>query len=189
MGMSKEEKAAYASLTAAIANLQNPKTNPAQDALTTRALAGANYLQQGEFSQSAPPPGQLYNFQMPQQQLDMYKKYANVNQGGTFALANNGTSGDMSGRTSATALQSKFLSDKFARDVGQNFQNNIQGFGSEIENELGQASGYQANNSAQAVNALSGLLSNPALKKTDWLGPLLGSVGTLGAAAMKIPGI
>lgn len=179
MGMSREEKALYAQLTAAIAAMQNPKTNPAQEYLTQNAIAGADFLKKGDFSQL--PKGQFFNFELPAQQNEMYKKYANVNQGGTFALANNQS--EQGPKSQAQVLQSKYLSDRFARDASQNYQNNISNAAQNITGSLQQASGYQTNLDSNVINSLSGLFNSPILKKQGipW-GSILGAGATVGAA-------
>ncbi len=175
MGMSKEEKALYSQLTAAIANMQNPKSNPAQDYLTNQALAGANFLQGNDYGTL--PKGMFFNFDTPAKSIDQYKKYSNVGQGGTFALADN------AGRGQAQQLQGKYLQDKFARDASDNFQNNISNAAGQIQGALGQSSGASSENQINSINALSSLFNSPKLKKTEIWGSLLGLGGQLGSAA------
>jgi hypothetical protein len=67
----------YKQLQASLQQLQStpqwhPGANPAQEALTSNALAGNDWLQKGDYSQL--PKGQFFNFQMPQQQMDQYKR-------------------------------------------------------------------------------------------------------------------
>lgn len=176
----KKQDKIFAQLTAAIAAMQNPKSNEAQNYLTQDAIAGAEWLKKGDFSSL--PKGQFFDFQMPQQQLDQYKKFANVNQGGTFAL------GDTGGRSAATSLQGKFLKDKFARDAGQNYQNNISGAAGNIRGALGQAAGAKGQTDANVISALQGLFGSPALNKPSQLGSILGMVGQLGGSAMQATG-
>ena len=56
MGMSKQEKEIWAKLTAALDRQMNPASNPAQQFLTNQALAGADYINKGDFRQL--PKGQ-----------------------------------------------------------------------------------------------------------------------------------
>lgn len=181
MGLSNQEKQAlaqqqaiFSQLQAQIAAMNNPKSNPAQDYLSTEALAGADYLKKGEFSKL--PRGMFFNFQMPAEQINQYKKYADVNQGGTFGLANNG------GRSKATALQGQYLKDKFARDAGQNYQNNISDAATNIRGGLAQAAGASSNNASAVTSALGNLYNSIpryAPKKPFDFGSTIG--GILGA--------
>ena len=168
MGMSKEQKAMYAQMTALLAQMQNPKTNPAQEFLTGQAIEGANFLKKGDYSQL--PKGMYWNFQMPSQQNEMYKKYANVNQGGTFALSSPGGAG---ARTQAQNLQGQYLKDKFARDASQNYQNNISDAATNIRSGLGQASGYQTNQNSAVMNAMGNMYGMLPQKTSPW-GQILG---------------
>lgn len=184
MGMSKEERAAYEQLTALIASMQNPKHNAAQDYLTQQSLTGAEYFKKGDYSSL--PKGQFFNFDLPTAQNEQYKKYANVSQGGTFALAN--AQGANGARSQAQGLQSKYLSDRFARDASQNYQNNIANAAQNIQGGLQQAAGYQSGNDANVINALSGLFNSPVLQKHSIWGSVLGTVGgILGGGAKKGP--
>lgn len=180
--MGKKSDKIYQQLLSAITSMQNPANNQAQNALTTEALAGADWLKKGEYSQM--PKGMFFNFENPTQQLDQYKKFANVNQGGTFALAN-GQGGDTGGRTKATDLQGKYLKDRFARDASQNYQNNIAGAGMDIRNALGQAAGAKGQTDANVISALQNLYGSPALNKPSGWGSILGMAGQLGSAAIS----
>ncbi len=180
MGMSREEKALYAQLTQAIAAMQNPKSNPAQDYLTTESLAGAAFLKKGDFSQL--PKGMFFDFQMPGEQNTMYKKYADVNQGGTFALANN--QGQQGAKTGAQALQSKYLSDRFARDASQNYQNNISNAAQNIRGGLSAAAGAKSGTDATVISALGNLYSAMPKKKPFSWTDLIGPAAAIGAAAI-----
>lgn len=173
MGMSKQEKQIWAQLQAAIANLSNPKSNPAQDFLTNEAISAANFIKGGEYGKAL-PKGMFFDFQMPAQMNEQYKKLANVNQGGTFALAQ----GNEGGKTSAQSLQGKYLADRFARDASQNYQNNISDASSNIRGALGQAAGATSQNQSAVVNAL-GSLYQMAPKKTSPWGSILGVAGGL----------
>lgn len=164
--MNKQEKALYAQLTAAITALQNPKTNPAQDYLSTEAINGANWLKGGDYRSL--PKGMFFNFSMPQQDIANYKKLTNVGQGGTFALANNG------GRSQAQGLQGQYLGDKFARDRLQGFQDNISGASNRIQGALGQAAGAQSQNQNDVINALQGMYSRPQKQGGGVGGVLMG---------------
>lgn len=174
MGMSKEQKALYAQMTAMLAQMQNPKTNPAQEYLTNEALQGAEFLKKGEFS--ALPKGMYFDFKMPQEDILKYKKLTNVGQGGTFALANNSAGG----RGKAQALQGKYLGDRFARDTMQNYQDNISGAARNIRGGLQQASGYQTNQQGAIMNALSQTYQH-APKGFNW-GSLLGGIGGIASS-------
>jgi len=195
--MSKQTDQIYAQLLPAIQKLQqipqwHPGDNPAQDALTSNALAGNDWLQKGDYSQL--PKGQFFNFQMPQEQMDEYKRLTNVNQGGTFALAANNRG---SGATAATDLQNKYLQDKFARDASQNYQNNIANASNNIQGALQQSSGANLQtqgldlqgqglyNQTQSggVDALNNLYKTQLNKPNLW-GDVIKAGGALGAAAI-----
>jgi hypothetical protein len=180
MGMSKQEKALYAQLTAAITAMQNPKTNPAQDYLTTQALSGADWINKGEFSSL--PKGMFFDFQAPAQQIEQYKKYADVGQGGTFALADN------AGRGAATQNQSQYLKDRFARDASQNYQTNVANAAGNIQGALGQAAGAKTGNDQAVIGALNSLFNSDKLKKTSIWGSLLGTIGQIGSSALGAAG-
>jgi len=177
--MGKKEDAAIAAqlaqLQAAITQMQNPASNPAQQFLTQQALEGANYFKKGEYSNL--PKGMFFDFKMPQEDILKYKKLTNVNQGGTFALAGNNTGG----RGSAQALQGKYLSDRFARDTQQNYQDNISNAAKNVQGGLAQAAGHQSQNNAQVVSALSSMYSNMANqpKKPSAWGSVLGAIGRI----------
>lgn len=179
----KKQDAIYNQLLAAITNMQNPRNNEAQNYLTSSAIEGANFLKNGEYSQL--PKGMFFNFQNPTEQLDQYKKFANVNQGGTFALAGGGA--DQTGRTNATRLQSKYLSDKFARDASQNYQNNVTNAAGQIQGALGQAAGAKGQTDANVINALSGLLGSQYLNKPSGWGAVLGTIGSIGSSILGNP--
>lgn len=175
---SKAEKALQAQLAqlqAAIAQMQNPASNPAQQFLTQQALDGANYFNKGEFSTL--PKGMFFDFKLPQEDIARYKKLTNVNQGGTFALAGNSAGG----RGKAQALQGKYLSDRFARDAQQNYQDNISNAAKNVQGGLAQAAGAQSQNQAQIVSALSNMYSNMANqpKKPSAWGSVLGAIGRI----------
>ena len=93
MGQSKQQKRAFAALEAAVAKLSQPENNPAQNALTQEALAGADYLKKGDFSSL--PKGQYFNFEMPAAQLEKYRNLTNVGNEGTFALGELGLGGEI----------------------------------------------------------------------------------------------
>jgi len=179
--MGKKQDAIYSQLLAAITKLQNPENNKAQNFLTTEAMAGAEFLKKGDFSQL--PKGMFFDFKMPAEMMNAYKKAINVNQGGTFALAGGG-GGDMGGRTKAQSLQSKYLSDKFARDSAQNYQDNIANAAGNIRGSLAQAAGATTQNQMGVIGALQGLYGSPALNKPGIGGQLLGMAGSLGGAAL-----
>lgn len=173
------QEALYQQLMAQITKLNTPEANPAQNYLTEQALAGGEFLKKGEYSQL--PKGMFFDFKMPGEQLDQYKKFANVNQGGTFALANGGE-----GRSKATGVQGKYLNDRFARDASQNYQDNIGRAAGGIRDSLAQASGYNTQNSSSIINALGGMyntLANKPQKPSIW-GQILGTAGQIGAAAI-----
>jgi len=179
----KKQNAIYEQLLASIKAMQNPANNQAQNALTTEALAGPDVLKKGEYRSL--PKGMFFNFENPTQQLEQYKKFANVNQGGTFALAANGAAGDsMGGRSKATDLQGKYLKDRFARDSSQNYQNNISLAAQNIQGALGQAAGAKGQTDANVISALQNLYGSPALNKPGMMGSILGLAGSLGSAAI-----
>lgn len=195
--MSQEQKDIFAAFKNQLAKQQavapwTQKANPAQDALTSNALAGNDYFQKGDYSSM--PKGMFFNFQQPAEALDQYKKYANVGQGGTYALAQ----GNSGGRTAATAQQGQFLQDRFARDASQNYQNNIANAASNVQNALGQSSGANLqsqsldlqgqqvnNNQGQALLGTLGSLANSYINKPGLWGSILGLGGQLGAAAIN----
>lgn len=155
--------------------MQNPASNPSQQFLTNQALEGANYFQKGEFSTL--PKGMFFDFKMPQEDILKYKKLTNVGQGGTFALARNGESG----RGKAQALQGKYLSDRFARDTMQNYQDNISNASGRVTAGLQQAAGAKSNQDSQVISALQNMYSmmaNQPEKKSKW-GSILGGIGRI----------
>lgn len=180
--MGTRQNQIYSQLLAAITKLQNPESNQAQNFLTQEAMAGANFLKKGDFSQL--PKGMFLDFKMPAEMVNAYKRAINVNQGGTFALAG-GAGGDMGGRTNAQALQSKYLSDKFARDSAQNYQDNISNAAGNIRGALAQSAGATAQNQMGVIGALQGLYGSPALNKPGIGGQLLGMAGALGGGALS----
>lgn len=190
--VSKKQDAIYNSLLAAIANMNKPPPeNKAQNYLTDQAVAGAEFLKKGEFNQM--PKGMFFNFDTPVQQLDTYKKLSNVNQGGTFALANGGA--DVGGRSNATQLQGKYLTDKFARDASQNYQNNITNAAGNIQGALNQASNAQfgangqlMSNNANVASAYGNLLGSNYLNKPSIWSSVLGAVGQIGSSAIAAGG-
>ncbi len=173
MGSSKEQKALFKQMTELIKQMSNPASNPSQQWLSNEALSAANTLKTGEYSKQL-PKGMYLNFQDPAERNAQYKKLANVNQGGTFALANNGNAGE---RTAAQALQGKYLSDRFARDSSQQYQNDISNAWNNVRSGLGQASGYQVNNQGAVMNALQGAYQN-APQKTNWFSSILPLAGS-----------
>lgn len=172
MGQSREQKELYRQMTALIAQMQKPQSNPAQEWLTNQALSAANTLSTGEYSKQL-PKGMFFDFQMPSERNAQYKKLANVNQGGTFALANQGGAG---ARSQAQALQGKYLADRFARDSSQQYQNDITNAWQNVRQGLGQASGYQTNQQQAVLGALGNLYSSMPQKQSPW-GSILGLAG------------
>lgn len=178
---SKIEKALLATIQqmqAEIKKMSDPANNPAQQYLTNEAIAGADWLKKGDFSQL--PKGMYFDFKNPVEQNEQYKKLANVNQGGTFALA------DGSGRGDAQGIQSKYLSDKFARDASQNYQDNIANAAGNIRSGLGAAAGAKTGLDQQifgALQGMSGTLQAMPQKKPWWQSLLSGG---LSAAASLI---
>ncbi len=180
MGLSKEEKALYAQLTAAISHMQDPHSNPAQEYLSNQAIAGADWLNKGDYSQL--PKGMFFDFSMPAAQDETYKKLSNVSQGGTFALADSG------GRGAATQNQNKYLQDRFARDASQNYQDNISKAAGNIQGGLAQASGANVQNQQGVISALSSLFNSDKLKKTSIWGDLFKTIGGIGSSALTAAG-
>ncbi len=177
----KVEKALLAAIQqmqTQINKMNDPASNPAQQYLTNEALDGANWLKKGDYSQM--PKGMFFDFKNPVEQNEQYKKLANVNQGGTFALA------DQTGRGQAQGIQSKYLSDKFARDASQNYQDNIAGAAGNIRAGLGAAAGAKTGLDSQIFGALQGMSGTLQAmpKKTPWWQSLLS--GGLSAAASMI---
>ena len=66
--MGRKEKEIYSSLLAAIKNMQNPASNPAQNALTNEALAAADVIKKGDFTHL--PKGMFFDFDSPVEQRD-----------------------------------------------------------------------------------------------------------------------
>lgn len=171
MGLSKEQKRLMAELSAAIASLRNPASNPYQQYLGNEALAGAEYFKKGDFSTL--PKGMFFDFQMPVEQLKQYKKLANVNQGGTFALAQGGNGG----KSRAQQLQSQYLGDRFARDAAQNYQDNIARAADRVKGGLAQAAGERSSNQQAIISALGNMYQlQPEKKGFNW-GGILGGIG------------
>ena len=176
--MGKKSKQIYNELLAQIRKMNDPAANPAQQMLTNEALGAANWLKAGDFSQL--PKGMFFDFEGPAEQLKRYNAAANVSKDGTFALGQD--SGGMAGRAMDT--QSKYLGDKFARDVAQNYQNNIANVRTNAMGALQQSAGATSQNQSAVVGALSNLYQSMP-KGNSWLGGLLSMGGSLGAAALN----
>lgn len=174
--MGKKTKALYNQLLAAITKMQNPDSNPAQKYLTDQAINASKWMQGGDYSQM--PKGMFFNFENPAEQMKRYERTTNVSPMGTFALADSG------GHGKAMGLANQFLKDKFARDTGLNYQNNIAGAAGNIQGALQQASGYQGQNNQAVIGALQGLYHTMA-NKPNMGGALLGAIGGLGSAAIS----
>lgn len=174
--MGKKQDQIYAQMLATLKSLQNPKHNPAQDYLTNEALAGADWLKKGDYSQL--PKGMFFDFEMPSEMVKRYNSAANVGREGTFAL------GDNSGMGNAMNLQSKYLADKFARDAGLNYQQNVANAAGNIRSGLGAASAAQSGNDAAIMSALNMMGNLPFVNKSGMMGSLLGLAGGLGSAAL-----
>lgn len=175
---SKTEKAllaAIAQMQTQIAQMQDPKSNPAQQYLTNEALAGADWLKKGDYSQL--PKGMFFDFQMPSEQNRQYKKMIDVGQGGTFALSDN------SGRGQAQDIQKQYLSDKFARDASQNYQTNVANAAQNVRGGLQAAAGSKSQNDQAIMSALHGLtgtLASIPKKEPWWKSVVSGGLGALG---------
>jgi len=167
MGMSKEGRAIFAKLTAALDKQANPAENPAQQFLTNQALAGADFINKGDFRTL--PKGQYFNFEMPEEQLKQYKEAVNVGNEGSFAL------GDNEGAGKSMELSKQYLIDKFARDSSLNFQNNIAQANENVNQGLQQASGYQTNQNSAVISALQGAMQ-VAPKGFRWSSLLPGAI-------------
>lgn len=172
--MSKKDDALYALISqmqGQIGKMNDPASNPAQQYLTNQAIGASNWLQKGDYSSL--PKGSFFNFQMPTEQNDQYKKLANVSQGGTFALS------DAGGRGQAQNMQKQYLSDKFARDASQNYQNNVANAAGNVQNALGQAAGAKTGLDSQIINSMQGLggVIGQLQNKPGFLSTLLGSAG------------
>ena len=142
---SKEEKALYNKIMSLIDVQMQPQSNPAQDFLTNQALAGADYLNKGDFSSL--PKGMYFDFELPSEQLKNYKNLTNAGAEGTFALgADDG------------GLQKNYLSDKFARDASLNYQNNIKDASDNIKAGLSQAAGAKSGNDSAIISGLEGMM-------------------------------
>lgn len=179
--MGKKERMlqqAIDAMKAEIAALKNPANNPAQQYLTNEALAGAEFLKKGEYSSL--PKGMFFDFQAPAANIDRYKKMVNVGQGGTFAL------GDNAGMGNAMATQKNYLSDKFARDEANNYQNNIREAAGTIRGALGGAAGAKSDNDARILQALQGMTGaiGQMPQSQSKLGSILGLIGGIGSSAI-----
>lgn len=176
---SKTEKAllaAIAQMQSQIAKMQEPANNPAQKYLTDEALAGADWLKKGDYS--ALPKGMFFDFKMPSEQLDQYKKFSNVNQGGTFALGDNG------GQGQRMNIEKQYLSDKFARDASQNYQDNIRGAAQNIRGGLTAAAGAKSQNDTAIMQALQGLTGSLSSmpKQQPWWTSLFGPAAQIASS-------
>ena len=184
MGSKAREKALLDLITQMkneIAAMKDPKNNPAQNYLTQEALAGGEFLKKGEFSSL--PKGMFFDFQQPAEEIQQYKKLANVNQGGTFALAGNSAGG----MGQAQATQKNYLTDRFARDASQNYQNNISNAAGNIRGALGAAAGAKDDLDSRIISAIHGAGSIAGQLKpsqSKW-GSVLGAIGGLGGAAIS----
>jgi hypothetical protein len=179
MGMSKEEKALYAKLTAALDKQANPASNPAQEFLTNQALSGGDFISKGDFRTL--PKGMYFNFEMPGEQLQKYRNAVNVGSEGSFAL------GDGAGAGKAMGLSKQYLVDKFARDSAQNYQNNIAQASANVNQGLQQASGYQTGQQQAVIGALQSAMQ-VAPKGFRWSslipGAISGTANVLSAMAI-----
>lgn len=164
---------AIAQMQAQIAQMQRPESNPAQQYLTNQALEGAEWMKKGDYSQL--PKGMFFDFKTPVEETDRYKKLVNINQGGTFAL------GDGAGAGKAMKIQNQYLTDKFARDASQNYQDNVSNAGMKIRGGLEQAAGAKSGQDAAVISALQGLTSSLSSmpQKTPWWQTLLGQSGSI----------
>lgn len=162
--------AALAQMQTQIAKMSDPASNPAQQYLTNEALAGAEWFKKGDFREK--PKGMFFDFKMPSEQNDQYKKFANVNQGGTFAL------GDNSGSGQAMGIQKQYLGDKFARDASQNYQDNVANAGQNVRGGLGAAAGAKSQNDSAVMSALQGMtgILGQMPQKEPWWKSVLGGV-------------
>lgn len=154
-----------------------PEVNQAQKALTDQALAASNALNTGDFRTL--PKNMVFNFSRPAEEKKQYEMLTNASQTGTFGLGDSASSGK------ANALAGMYLKDKFARDAGENFQNNVSNAAGTVQNMLSQASGAEASRINSENNRLSSLIGNISnvygmLKSSK--GPGIGSqiLGTLG---------
>lgn len=181
--MGKKEKEIYSSLLAAIKNMQNPAANPAQNALTTEALAAADFFKKGDFTSL--PKGMIFDFDNPVQQRENYLKTMNAGNEGTFALGAGTGGGDGAARSADT--QGKYLNDKFARDAAANYQDNVREASGRAQNMLTQAAGSTQQNQSSIVGALQNLYG-AVPKGNSWLGGLLSMGGAIGSAALQHPG-
>ena len=186
--MGKQTQALYNQLIGLINQQMNtkPEVNESQKYLTDQALAAAHQMDTGDFSTL--PKNMFFNFSRPAEQKRQYEQLSNASNTGTFAL------GDTAGMGQANALQSKFMKDRFARDVGENYQNNIASAAGNVQNALAQSSSAEANRIAfedqrkmGVINALGNLYQQKASQPSGW-GAALRMIGNLGSAAInKIP--
>lgn len=181
---SKTEKALLAAIEgmkAQIAKMQEPSQNPAQQYLTNEALSGAEWLKKGDYSQK--PTGMFFDFKGPAEQIEQYKKYSDVSQDGTFALA------DGAGRGEAQNLQNKYLKDKFARDASQNYQDNISNAAGNIRAGLGAAADAKSGLDTRVMSAMQGLtgILGSMPQKTPWWQSILGAGAGIVGSALSNP--
>lgn len=177
--------AAIEGMKAQIAKMQEPSQNPAQQFLTNEALTGAEWLKKGDYSQK--PAGMFFDFKGPAEQIEQYKKFSNVSQDGTYALAAGGggaTTNDGGGRGEAQNLQNKYLQDKFARDASQNYQDNISNAAGNIRAGLGAAADAKSGLDSRVISAMSGLtgILGSMPQKTPWWQSILGPAAQIGSS-------
>jgi len=176
---SKTEKALLAAIEgmkAQIAKMQEPSQNPAQQFLTNEALSGADWLKKGDYSQK--PAGMFFDFKGPAEQVEQYKKFSNVSQDGTYALADGG------GRGEAQNLQKQYLNDKFARDASQNYQDNISNAAGNVRAGLGAAADAKSGLDTRVMSAMQGLtgILGSMPQKTPWWQSILGPAAQIGSS-------
>lgn len=180
--MGKMSKQVQAQLLAAITAMQNPKNNEAQNFLTTEAMAGADVLKKGDYSQL--PKGMFFNFKSPIEEMKQYDNLQNVGAEGTYAL------GDNEGAGKAMALAGDYRKNMFANQRANNYQDNVSNAATNIRAGLGQAAGAKGETDRAVIDSLQSFYGS--IPKTSGfmsvLGPALGMAGQLGAAAITAGG-
>lgn len=189
--MGKQTKALYNTLIQMLNEERNrkPPENKPLDYITQQAIAGADLLKSRDYRNLAKDGNMFFDYQLPAEQQKARAMAYNANQTGTFGLSNNGA-----GQSKATALQDKFLKDKFARDTSQNFQDNIQQSASNIRGGLATAAGGVADSNSAEVNRRMAIMNQfsdlykfkkQANSQGGMLGSILGAGATVGAAAIS----
>ncbi len=174
MGMSKEEKALYAKLTAAVDAQMKPESNPAQERLTNVALSDAESLKSGQLKF---PYLDLSTSSETRRQL---QKIINPSLGGTYGQQN------VSGATKANQISGMAMNDQYARDAILNRQNSMFSMASDVNAKLQQASGAKYGNNQAVISGLNSAfqMAPKGFRWSSLLAPALSAgAGIFGALA------